>query len=155
MSGPAAARALLVAALLAPASAGAACNVSATGVAFGIYNPASATPAAATGAVTLTCGLLSGLGVASQFALGVGGGGSYSARRMASGGGTLQYQLYLDAARTQIWGDGSGGTSVNSDLSLVAVLGGSVSFQVYGLIPARQSVAPGAYVDVIVVTVTY
>lgn len=38
--------------------------------------------------------------------------GTYAARTMVSGPNTLTYNMYVDTARTQIWGDGSPGTSV-------------------------------------------
>jgi hypothetical protein len=48
--------------VLAPATAQSACTVSASGVAFGVYNPLSATSTNATGTVTLSCNSSCGLG---------------------------------------------------------------------------------------------
>ena len=38
-------------------------------------------------------------------------GGTVALRRMAAGGGTLNYNMYSDPGRTTIWGDGTAGTS--------------------------------------------
>ena len=72
---------------------------------------------------------------------------------MRSGGNSLSYNLYLNAARTTIWGDGSGGTSVHGPVA--APLLGSVTVNVFGRITARQNVGVGAYSDVIVATINY
>jgi spore coat protein U-like protein len=140
--------------LLAPAAAQTACTVSASGVAFGVYNPFSATATDATGTVTLSCSIASGLG-GYNIALGTGGSGSYAGRRMSSGSSILHYQLYLDAAHSQIWGDGTGGSSIVAGADNIPLLSGTSIRQVYGRIAARQVASPGPYTDVIVVTVTY
>jgi spore coat protein U-like protein len=140
--------------LLAPAAAQAACTVSASGVAFGVYNPFSATATDATGTVTLSCSSSSGLG-GYDIALSSGSGGSYAGRRMSSGSANLPYQLYSDATHSQIWGDGTGGSSTVAGADNIPLLSGTSIHQVYGRIAARQVASPGPYSDVIVVTVTY
>ena len=140
--------------LLAPPAGHAACTVSASGVAFGAYNPFPGAPTDASGSVTLTCSASSGSG-AYTIALSIGGGGSFAARQMRGGNANLAYQLYSDAAHTQIWGDGTGGSSIVNGTDLVPNTGGAAIHPIYGRIPARQTVAPGAYSDTIVVTVTY
>jgi spore coat protein U-like protein len=149
-------RKLILAALmlLAPAAAHAACTVSASGLAFGVYNPFASTATDATGTVTLSCSIVSGLG-GYTIRLGTGGSGSYAGRRMSSGSAILPYQLYLDAAHSQIWGDGTSGSSTVSGVDNIPLLGGTSIHQVYGRIAARQVASPGLYTDVIVVTVTY
>lgn len=141
-------------ALAAPSAARAACSVSATGVAFGVYDTSAAAPDDATGTISVNCTLLSGL-AGYTISLSTGSSGSYAARRMASGGATLNYQLYTDAARTQVWGNGSGGSATVVSFGLVAALGGSATHQVYGRIAARLVANPGSYSDSILVTVTY
>lgn len=137
-----------------PGVAQAACSVSATGVAFGIYDTTAASPNEATGTISVNCTLLSGLG-GYTISLSMGSSGSYAARTMTSGGSTLSYNLYTDAARTQIWGNGSGGSATVGSFALVALLGGLGTHQVYGRIPARLAANPGSYTDTIIVTVTY
>ncbi|RZM31611.1 MAG: SCPU domain-containing protein, partial [Sphingomonas sp.] len=65
------------------------------------------------------------------------------------------YQLYADPARTQIWGDGSGGSSTVRSFDIIPLLGGSSTYQIYGRIPANLSPRPGAYNDTITITVSY
>jgi spore coat protein U-like protein len=74
---------------------------------------------------------------------------------LASGPGTLNYNLYASAAYSNIWGDGSGATSVVSDSKFIAVGTTTTDYTVYGRIPAGQDAAAGTYVDTIVVTLNY
>jgi spore coat protein U-like protein len=60
----------------------------------------------------------------------------------ASGGNRLDYNLYLDAARTIVWGDGTNGTAT---YTATPIDGQVVSIPVYGRIPPRQNVAAGSY----------
>src|SRR5438270_508405 len=85
------------------------CTISATGVAFGIYQPIAATTADSTGTISVTCNG----SVTYIIALnsGLHAGGSFSNRRMKGGSSFLGYQLYQDAARTAVWGDGTGGSA--------------------------------------------
>ena len=85
--------------------------------------------------------------------------GSYSPRQMAFGSARLNYNLYRDAARTLIWGNGLSGTSVATASFTVGpgVGNGTRTAQlpVYGRVPPQQVVGMGAYSDTIVVTVTF
>lgn len=132
----------------------AACNVSASGLGFGVYNPSSVAPADFAGTVTLNCSPGSGIGPYG-IALSTGGSGSYADRWMSHSGSMPYYQLYLDPAHRQVWGDGTGGsvTVVGSDD--VPLHGGTSVHRVYGRLAARRVVIPGAYTDIIVVTATY
>jgi spore coat protein U-like protein len=68
-------------------------------------------------------------------------------RRMASGTSRLTYQLYANAARTQVWGN-TAATGVT-----LTGQGVYVPLTVYGRIPAGQSMVPkGTYVDFVIVT---
>ena len=127
------------------------CSVSATNVSFGVYNPLSVTGLSSSGTVTATC--LNVLPTPISIALSTGSSGSYAARRMQSGANTLTYNLYLDAAETQIWGDGTGGSVI--DNATITALLGTVTVTAYGLMPAAQDVSPGAYADTITATVSY
>jgi spore coat protein U-like protein len=74
-------------------------------------------------------------------------------RTMSQGASTLQYQLYRDAARTQLWGQ-----TDNTDTVDGTGTGASVPLSVYGRIPdsgANQLAASGAYTAVVTVTVAY
>lgn len=133
------------------------CDTSASGVAFGTYPPFSASPTDSTGTVTVTCTpTVLGLLVSYTIALSTGNSGNYAARSMSSGASTLNYQLYTDAARSTVWGDGSAGTATISDGYTIDLLAPVTrNYTVYGRIPALQPANPGAYSDTIVVTVTY
>ena len=86
--------------------------------------------------------------------LSVGSGTSYATRRMVSGSEQLFYNLYRDAARQVIWGDGTGGTQAyllknpqgnNQDISL----------PIFGLIQPSQNVGVGSYSDTITVSLNF
>jgi spore coat protein U-like protein len=62
----------------------------------------------------------------------------------------LRYALYRDATRTINWGD-----TVGIDTLSAMGNGSGQPITIYGRAPAGQFVAPGAYVDLIVATVTY
>lgn len=151
--------ALVALLILTPAVGQAAsCTASATGIAFGTYVPSSTSPTNATGTVTISCSsVMGGGGVSYTIALnaGLNSGGSFSNRRMSSGSSYLSYQLYTDATYSQVWGNGTGGTSTVSGTCSGSMGSCSSSKTVYGRIPALQAPSPGAYTDIITVTVTY
>lgn len=147
---------IAAAALAALASAGEAragtCTISsATPVALGGYDVFDASPLDSTGVITYECtGVVGGDTV--QIALDAGSSGTFAARTMTAGAETLAYNLYLDAARTAVWGDGTGGTSTYGP---VAATEGQTSVTVYGRAPAGQDVAAGSYSDTVVVTLLF
>lgn len=132
------------------------CEVAATGVNFGTYDPLNASDTEATGNVAVTCRVvLLGLVVTYEVELNTGGSGTYFPREMTSGTSTLEYQLYIDSARNTVWGDGTGATDTWSFGSLIQVGTHTENFPVYGTIPSGQMVAAGSYSDTITVTVIY
>ncbi|MGA8892119.1 MAG: spore coat U domain-containing protein [Anaeromyxobacteraceae bacterium] len=141
-------RAAVAASLLAVAgSASAACTIfAATGPAFGTYDVLSTLPLDAAGAISYRC-----TPPRPQVLLSTGSSGTFAARTLRSGDSTLQYNLYLDSARTQVWGDGSGGSET------AAPNPGNVTrtIPIFGRIPARQDAAAGAHFDTIVVTFVF
>jgi len=148
--------ALMLLPLTGQAAWGQTCLVASTGVTFGTYDPFSPTASSITGTVTVTCQALAALNLPYSIQVGTGGGGSFSGRVLAAGAGRLAYQLYTTAARSTIWGDGSGGTGVVSDLISITVLGPTIRpYTIYGAIPARQIAAPGSYTDTPTVMVVY
>jgi spore coat protein U-like protein len=150
---------LLAFAIPAVASAVVTCNVTAVGPDFGIYNPLSAAPTLSNGTVTATCTLVSGgtttVSLVSSYS--IGSGTSYASRVMVSGANTLAYNLFYDAAFTQIRGNGTGGSQTGgASFTLTrASPTQSATSTIYGRIPAGQDVAPGLYADTIIVTITY
>lgn len=149
--------------MLGSAEAGAAadCTVTAVGVNFGIYDPYIATPDDSVGEITVTCTHLSGpaLEVRYTVTLSTGGGGTYAPRRLRAGTDLLGYNLWSDAGRSSIWGNGSSGTVIVTGLLKVGPgVGNGVRTAVhpiYGRIPALQDAAEGDYLDSIVATLTY
>lgn len=81
---------------------------------------------------------------------GTGAGATVATRRMTSGGATVDYSLYTDAARTTVWGN-----TVGTDTVAATGNGASQSYTVYGRVPAQTTPAPGTYNDTVTVTVTY
>ena len=146
---------------LVPALAAAAvsCSVTATGPAFGVYNPLNAAPTLANGQEVVTCTLTGNatttVNLVSSFSTGA--SGSYALRTMLSGANTLNYNLYKDAALTQILGNGSGGSqTILASLTLTRLNRTRTSTAIlYGRVPASQDVPAGSYTDTITVTVTY
>jgi spore coat protein U-like protein len=134
------------------------CTVSATGIAFGNYNPLNSIGDSAVGSWTVICNAI-GSGsatVAGTLTLSTGSSGSYANRTMKSGTNTLQYNIYLTPSHAQIIGDGSAGTFAPSDSGTVtAGQVYQVTGSMYGFMPPLQDVSPGSYTDTIVVTVTY
>jgi spore coat protein U-like protein len=158
----AAALAVLSMLVASPALGGATCSVAATGVAFGAYDVSVPTPNDSTGTVTVTCSYVApggAMDVSIQTALSPGNSGSYSPRQMAAGAARLNYNLFLNSARSTVWGNGLAGTGIaTATLRVGPGVGNgtrSADFPVYGRVPALQGVGLGNYSDVIVVTVTF
>ncbi|HUP65850.1 MAG TPA: spore coat U domain-containing protein [Thermoanaerobaculia bacterium] len=79
---------------------------------------------------------------------------SFSPRTARSSSGeTMSYNLYLDAAGTQIWGDGSGGSQTLSFTSLPGDR--ELEGTIYGRLFPQQDAAVGIYNDFITVTVSW
>ncbi len=125
------------------------CAVEADDLAFGTSTQLGANVDATT-QVRTSCST----GLAYSVALGTGGGGAFSARRMiheSFPAETVGYQLYSDALRTQVWGDGGGGT-----VSVGGTGNGSPQAStVHGRVPAQSTPRPGDYDDTVIVTVSY
>jgi len=140
----------------APAAFTASCSVSATALAFGTYTPSQGTATDALATVSIVCNPNLDLGITFTVRLSTGGSGSYAGRAMTSAGGTLQYQVYQDPARTQVWGDGSAGTATNGgSFAALPFFTLNQSYTAYGRITSRQNVGAGVFTDTLIVTVTY
>jgi spore coat protein U-like protein len=125
------------------------CTLSSVSVEFGTYIPAGGN-ADSVGSLTFR---MTGSSNPIAIRLGAGNSNSFSPRSMTGQIGQLAYNLYLDAARTSVWGDGGGGSSYYQN-------GGpptdtDVRVPVYGRIPGGQSVAPGTYSDTILISLDY
>ena len=125
------------------------CTVSSSALAFPNVNPLGGNVDGA-GGISVTC--TNGTGWTATAGLGAGSGASFAARRMTLGSDLLDYNLYTDSGRTNVWGDGSGSTTVFSNTGS----GLAQAVTVYGRVPTGQTtVPPGNYADTVSVTVTY
>jgi spore coat protein U-like protein len=137
--------------VVAPATRGdAACTVSTTGVNFGAYSVFDPSPSDTTGTLTVRC---TGLNLVVTATLSTGSSGSYATRTLRRGTEVLNYNLFADATRTSVLGDGNGGTT---DFSWFLLVGNQTRTQtIYGRIFAAQDVAVGNYSDTVIVTVNF
>jgi spore coat protein U-like protein len=148
------------------------CSVSADALNFGAYaSPNGVAIDTVHSTITVTCSptpLLGLLGIivgcqndTYSVQLSTGNAGTYAPRSLSSGGAMLSYNLYTDAGRTLVWGDGIGATqTVTGNLSGVLLALGAcpptpIQHPVYGRIPGSQNVPAGSYSDTITVTVTF
>jgi spore coat protein U-like protein len=158
MTGRRRAAVLLLSACLGTASSGAAwaiCTIAAIPVNFGLYNPLTPTANVANGTVTMTCTVLVGLFENWTLALSTGNSGNFSTRQMLNGASPLSYNLYTSAAYSNVWGDGSGSTTLVGGGALLSIGTTVTPYTVYGRIPAGQDSAAGSFMDTIVVTLNY
>ena len=116
-------------------------------IAFGTLNPLANNDAQ--GNITWVC--TNGFNTVIQ--LGGGGSADINARAMG-GGGTLAYQLYTDAARTLVFGDGTTGNAVPVSGVCYA---SPANVTVYGrVLQATAAVATnGNYSDTVQVTIVF
>lgn len=127
------------------------CNIALQDLAFGSYTPLAAAPTDSTAQFTMVC---FGRRPPMVVSLSPGTSGNFLSRAMAQGIERLAYNLYREAARVTIWGDGSGGTQT------VAIPGAPPPFSVrtvvvYGRIPSGQWTAAGLYGDTIIITLEF
>lgn len=126
------------------------CTLSTSAVAFGSIDVSGGGAHNGSGSITVKCST----GTAWKATASAGGGGSVSSRKMTHGTDatkTLNYQLYVDEARTNAWSDSVSGNVISGT--------GAASDDtrtVYASILSGQSAANvGSYSDSVTVTVTY
>lgn len=126
------------------------CDIATTPLAFGEYDPLvrhASQPLDRDGAVTITCTK----GTSATISL---NGGLYSSgtlRNLSNGSARLQYDLFMDAGRTQRWGEGDANAFQAGDAPSDAPR----TFVVFGRVFPGQDVPVGAYTDSVVVTVEF
>lgn len=105
----------------------------------------------ANGSLSVRCTLNAPYSIALN--AGTGSGASVATRRMTRSGGTqtVNYQLFRNAARTELWGDGTNGTLTVSGTGT----GIAQTINLYGRVPAQTTPQAGTYVDTVTVTITY
>jgi spore coat protein U-like protein len=124
------------------------CKVTAPALVFGPYDPMSGAPHDVTATVSLDCSK----NAAPVIHVGTGGSGTFAPRQMqqAATPMRLSYNLYVNAGRTQVWGDGSAGT-----FTVAASGGKNVDVPVYARIAPGQRVPAGPYADTLTITVLF
>jgi spore coat protein U-like protein len=137
--------------LIVSGATAASCTVSSSRVKFGSFSPLTLASVDSTGSITVNCTDISSYSVALST-----GSGSYSQRRMVSGGNYLFYNLYRDAACQQVWGDGTSSSSFTVILTN-PINGHNNVHTVYGRIPLsiQRAAHIGIYSDTITITVSY
>jgi spore coat protein U-like protein len=143
----------LGAVLLAPTSAYAQCSVSVANISFGNVNVLPGTAVDVTGSMSLSCSGMTGTNPGSKrFCISVGSGlvVSGSQRQLASfGGGRLNFDLYKDAARTQLWGSWQTGfNTAGLQINFTTNSSGNItaSVPIYArLFASQQTAPPGGY----------
>lgn len=127
------------------------CTVSTTPMAFGSLESTSGPAVDSAGSVNVNCDAPASYVI--RIDAGLHSGGQFIARNMSrmQGFEMLHYNLYRDASRTLIWGDGTGGSFVVTESNP----GVSQSIPLYGRIYAGQNPQAGDYADVVTVTVDW
>lgn len=126
------------------------CTISATSVAFGTYNVFSGTAVDSTGTITYRCNATA---ANITIALSRGTSSTYIPRTMSMGGELLAYNLYSNAGRTNIWGDGTAGTSVYVRAN--PPNDNNVNVTIFGRVSAGQDVSAGSFSDTISATINF
>ncbi|HLC18361.1 MAG TPA: spore coat U domain-containing protein [Thermodesulfobacteriota bacterium] len=139
--------------LLLPGPARGACSVSSTPINFLGYDVFLASPLDSTGTVTLDCDETPTPDVTVSISQSPNSGG-FSPRRMkhAALPDLLDYNLYTESTRVNIWGDGTGGTST---VSRRVPRNAPKALTIYGRVPPLQDAPAGGYLDTLTVTITW
>ncbi len=141
---------VVVGALFASDASALSCTISATSVNFGNYNVFDGSPLDSTGSITYRCNSqASNITVA----LTRGASSTFNPRRMFKGVEVLTYNLFRNAARTNIWGDGTSGTAVYSRAN--PPNNSNVNLTVYGRVPAGQDVSAGTFSDTVTAVINF
>ncbi|WP_439598363.1 spore coat protein U domain-containing protein [Falsiroseomonas sp.] len=148
---------LLLAPQAARAQATATCSVTSTPMVFGTYDGSLASPNLSTATVSVSCLALDQATTVNFSIALLGGTGAQGARQLTSGSEVLAMEIYTDASRSIVFGDGTGGTGLlTGSGTATASTALRMNFTVYGRLPARQR-APraGAYADTLTLLLTH
>jgi spore coat protein U-like protein len=136
------------------ATIGANCLLTTVAIAFGVYDPLSATPLNGTGQVQLACTVGATPAVALDNGLNV----NVAQRRLVSSGNFLNYDIYEPAtnAAAAACAYTNPYPTVAPGFTLTAApTTASRNFNVCGRIPAGQSSPNGTYADTVTATITF
>ncbi len=129
------------------------CRVTLVAMNFGLYTPMTTVHVDVMGQINVRCQAQPG---SFTVTIGPGSSGDHTARTMLSAtSDILNYNLYRDASRTQIWGDGTPPTFVVSGMRPSQGRPTFYDYPIYGRIFANQVPNAGRYNDNPVVTVLF
>jgi spore coat protein U-like protein len=132
---------------------GSICTVTPLGsINFGNYDVFSTVPVDSTGTIQILCDV-----TAPHVVISIGpsqNSGRFNPRQMKhlSSSHLLSYNLYTDAGRTVIWGDGTGGTST---VTQKATKNTPLNITLFGRIPPGQDAYAGSYGETVTVTIIW
>ena len=137
-----------------PGMVEAVCQIQLSSLKFGMYDSLGTSPLDSVGTLTYFCSQPVPI---VSITIDRGGAGNVRDRRMvkSAGGGSdgLFYNIYLDPARTTVWGDGTQGSHIWS--TRTPAVRTRIDVPIYGRIPGGQDISPGSYVDTLMVTINY
>jgi spore coat protein U-like protein len=136
------------------ATIGANCILTTVPMAFGVYDPLSATPKTANGQVQLVCTV----GAAPAVAVDNGLNASGAQRRLGSGANMLNYDVFTPVtnAANAACAYTTAYPTVAPGFALTAAPStASRTYNLCGQIPALQSVPNGSYTDTVTATITF
>ena len=127
------------------------CSIETRPLSFGYYDPAANANLDAVAQVIYTCNQRSNK---IRIEMTTGSANQFSPRSMiGNGNDRLDYNIYLDATRQTIWGQGLYGTDVYFENN--PPNGTPVIVLAYGRIRARQNPPPGQYADALTVRILF
>jgi spore coat protein U-like protein len=119
-------------------------------VTFGMYDTVNIIDNESIGQMSYSCeGTIAGISI--HFSKG--NAGDFQRFMLSPEGDKLFYNLYIDAARQQILGDGTGGSFAYNNGNITS--GVPIMIPVYGKISARQDIGVGTYTDHIIITIQF
>ena len=138
-----------------PDMARAVCQINLSTLNFGNYDPLETSPVDSVGNLTYFCSQPVPI---VTITIDRNGAGNMLNRRMNNNSSgqdadALLYNIYLDAARTAIWGDGTRGSQIWSAPN--PAVRTRINVPIYGRIPAGQNVGVGGYGDTLTITINY
>jgi spore coat protein U-like protein len=139
-----------IVAALGPRVLAGSCEVSASPVVFGSYEPTHPSDLVTVGTLILRC---SGVRGPVKIELTAGDSNNFHQRIMRQGNSKLAYNLYVDPTATSVWGDGSAGSQVFT--TPAPTFGALVRVPVYGRIQSRQDASAGNYSDNVSVVLSF
>lgn len=123
------------------------CTITSSPITFGPYNVFSSAPVDSVGSLLFNCSGTKNVSIE----ISQGQSGIFQPRALRQGAESLYYNLFLDAARSTVWGNGTGGTQTyvtnpgNEDVTVT----------IYGRIPPEQDISFGSYADAVTITINF